>query len=558
MDEHVTGEPTGGPDPFALNGGTESAPPMGPPAGPPMTPPPPWAPEVLDSVTAPTWSVLPGVDGTDGGAPTGRRRSRALVAGITAAAVLVTAGGAYAAWSRLNGNGPQPAEVLPAGTVAFAEVDLDPSAGQKLALLNLLHKFPDSSGLKSTDADFGDWLVRRLSEAGSSNDALDFGKDIQPWLGKRFAVAAVPAPAGSGAGGSSVDGVLVVQETDEQAATAAMTKLRAHGSDHLGFAFADGYLVVTPDSAKGAARIVADGQRSSLAADSRFTSDVNSLGSDQVVTAWMDAAKAGQLLKDSLGNVAGVDSGQLDAVLGASWKGRWVLGIHAADESVEMRMRTFGAASSAPQAPPVKLAHVAPDAFAVLAVSGYGRSVSEQWKQLSSLPGYSDIADQARQAGLTLPDDLVALVGDQLTLSVGGDPTGTPSVLAAATSKDPQAGKAVLDKLLALAGPDSVLGVSTTVDGDTLYVGSSDDVVAAGKGSASAAKVTDSDLFRAAVADPDHAQAILYVNLVKLWSSLKASGTTVGSPELQNLKAVGMSATTSGGDSDVTVRVVIG
>ncbi len=550
MDEHVTGEPAGGPDPVAASGGTEMSP--------PAALPPPWAPEVLDSVTAPTWSVLPGGDGTDGGAPTGRRRSRALVAGITAAAVLVTAGGAYAAWSRLNGNGPQPAEVLPAGTVAFAEVDLDPSAGQKLALLNLLHKFPDSSGLKSTDADFGDWLVRRLSESGSSGDALDFGKDVQPWLGKRFAVAAVPAPAGSGTGGSPVDGVLVVQETDEQAATAAMTKLRAHGSDHLGFAFADGYLVVTPDSARGAARIVADGQKSSLAADSRFTSDVDSLGSDQVVTAWVDAAKAGQLLKDSLGNVAGVDSGQLDAMLGASWKGRWVLGIHAADESVEMRMRTFGAASSAPPAPPVKLAHVAPDAFAVLAVSGYGRSVSEQWKQLSSLPGYSDIADQARQAGLTLPDDLVALVGDQLTLSVGGDPTGTPSVLATATSKDPQAGKAVLDKLLALAGPDSVLGISTTVDGDTLYVGSSDDVVAAGKDSASAAKVTDSDLFRAAVADPDHAQAILYVNLVKLWSSLKASGTTVGSPELQNLKAVGLSATTSGGDSDVTVRVVIG
>jgi hypothetical protein len=513
---------------------------------------------VLDSATAPAWSVLPAGDGTGGDAPTGRRRGRALVAGIAAVAVLVTAGGAYAAWSRLNGNGPQPAEVLPAGTVAFAEVDLDPSAGQKLALLNLLHKFPDSSGLRSSDKDFGDWLVRRLSEAGSSGDAIDFGKDVEPWLGKRFAVAAVPAPKGAGTGGSGVDAVLVVQETDQKAAAAAMDKLRAHGSEHLGYAFASGYLVVTPDSDKGAARVVADAQQAPLSADSRFTSDVDSLGSDQVVTAWVDAAKAGALIKDSLGSVAGADTSQLDALLGATWKGRWVLGIHAADQSIEMRMRTYGAGSSASPAAPVKLAHVSPDAFAVLAVSGYGRAVSEQWKQLSSAPGYSQLADQAAQLGLTLPADLVALVGDQLTVSVGGDPTRTPSILAAATSKDPQAGKAVLDKLLALAGPGDGLGISTGIDGDTLYVGSSPDVVAAGKGSAAAAKVTDSDLFRAAVADPDHAQAIVYVNLVKLWSSLKASGASVGSPDLQNIKAVGLSATTSGGDSDVTVRVVVG
>src|SRR5207248_8370672 len=140
--------------------------------------------------------------------------------------------GAYAAWSRLNGNGPQPAEVLPASTVAFAEVDLDPSVGQKLALYKLLQKFPSSSGLRPSDKDFGDWLVRRLSEGSSGADGstLDFAKDVRPWLGKRFAVAAVPAPAGTGAGGSAVDGVVVVQETDEKAAGAAMDKLRKSGS----------------------------------------------------------------------------------------------------------------------------------------------------------------------------------------------------------------------------------------------------------------------------------------------------------------------------------------
>jgi len=484
-----------------------------------------------------------------------------LVAGITAAAVLVTAGGAYAAWSRLNGNGPQPAEVLPATTVAFAEVDLDPSVGQKLALYNLLKKFPQSSGLRSSDKDFGDWLVRRLSESGSSGDSLDFAKDVQPWLGKRFAIAAVPAPTGTGTGGSSVDGVVVVQEIDQKAAAAAMDKLRANGSDKLSYAFMDGYLVVTPDSAGGAARVVSGAQLAPLSsATATFGSDVDSLGSDQVVTAWVNASKAGQLIKEQLGSLPGANASQLDSVFGQSWTGRWVLGVHAADQSVEMRIRTFGSAASASPAPPVQISHVAPDAFAVFAVSGAGKALADGWSRVASTPGYSALAEQASALGLTLPDDIEALLGDQLTVSLGGDPSQQPTVLAAATSKDPAAGKAVLDKLLRLAGQggaDSV-GLSSRVDGDTLYVGSSASAVAAGGGAASAALLTDSDLFKSAVADPTHAQVVVYVNLVKLWSTLKASGTTLPSPELENLKAVGISAVTTSGGSDTTVRLVVG
>ncbi len=546
MDEHgadehgagtnIPGQPVGGPQPA------------------------PWAPEVLDSVTAPTWSVLPDGQFPGGPAPAGRRRGRAVVAGITAVAVLLTAGAAYAAWSRLNGGGPQPAEVLPATTVAFAEVDLDPSAGQKLALLDLLRKFPDSSGLLPSDKDFGDWLVRRLSETGSAGDALDFGKDVEPWLGQRFALAAVPAQNGAGVAGSPVDGVVVVQETDEKAAAAAMDKLRSRGSEHLGYAFMNGYLVVTPDSDRAAARVVAAAQTAPLATDGRFSADVASLGSDQVVTAWVDATRAGGLLAEQMGAIPGVDAGQLDAVLGSSWKGRWVLGIHAADRSVEMRMRTFGGPASAVQPEPVRIEHVVADPIAVLAVSGAGASLADRWKQLSTMPGYQQLDEQATAAGLELPDDLVKLFGDQLTLSVGGDLTQRPSFLAAARSQDPQAGKDVLDKLFSLAGPGGAAGLDMTAkaDGDTLYVGSSDSVVAGARGSGAAAKVTDSELFQEAVADPEHAQAILYVNLAMVWSALKASGASVGSPELQNLKAIGLSATTSGGDSDVTVRVVVG
>jgi hypothetical protein len=518
-------------------------------------------PEVLDS-SSPTWSVLPGYDGADAPAP-GRRRRGGVVAAVVVAALLVS-GGAYAAWSRLNGSGPQPADVLPASTVAVAEVDLDPSAGQKLALFTLLRKFPDSAGLKDSDKTFGDWLVRKLAESGSGDESLDFAKDVEPWLGKRFAVAAVPAPAGSGSGGSAVDAVLVLQETDQAAASAAMEKVRAHGST-LGYAFLDGFLVVTLDSAKGADRVVADAQKSALSGASDFTADVASLGSDEVVTAWVDAGRAGQLVKDqmgSLGGAAGLDDlSPLSGGLGgpfAAWKGRWVLGVHATSDSVEMRMRSFGGAAN-PVEPPVRLQHVVADPIAVLAVSGAGDSVARSWQTMASSPTYSQLADQAKMIGLELPGDLQKLLGDQLTASLSGDDLARePRWLVAATSKDPAAGKAVLDRLLAVAGASgaSDLPFTTTVSGDTLYVGSSRAVIGSATSTSNASALTGDELFQAAVADPDHAQALVYVDLAKVWTLAKAAGADLPA-ELEHVKAVGMTSTNDGTASDATLRIII-
>ncbi len=555
MDEHGTGESPGQPDgatqPYGApqTFGAPSAPGTGLGSGP----------EVLDSAS-PTWSVLPGYDGADAPAR-GRRGRRGVVAAVVVAALLVS-GGAYAAWSRLNGSGPQPADVLPASTVAVAEVDLDPSAGQKLALFNLLRKFPDSAGLKDSDKTFGDWLVRKLAESGSGDDTLDFAKDVEPWLGKRFAVAAVPAPAGTGSGGSGVDAVLVLQETDQAAASAAMEKVRAHGST-LGYAFLDGFLVVTPDSAKGAERVVADAQKSALSAASDFTADVASLGSDEVVTAWVDAGRAGQLVKDQMGALGGDAAGldwlsPLSGGLGgpfAAWKGRWVLGVHATSDSVEMRMRSFGGAAN-PVEPAVRLQHVVADPIAVVAVSGAGDAVARSWQTMSSSPMYSQLADQAKMIGLELPGDLQKLLGDQLTASLSGDDLARqPRWLVAATSKDPSAGKAVLDKLLAVAGA-SDLPFTTTVSGDTLYVGSSSSVIGGATSTSSASALSGDDLFQAAVADPDHAQSLIYVDLAKVWTLAKAAGADLPA-EVEHVKAVGMTSTNDGTSSDATLRIII-
>ena len=116
----------------------------------------------------------------------------------------------------------------------------------------------------------------------------------------------------------------------------------------------------------------------------------------------------------------------------------------------------------------------------------------------------------------------------------------------------------MLDKLLALAGPDaSDLPVSTRVDGDSLYVGSSASTIDGAVTTDAADALQHDELFQAAVANPQAAQALVYVDLSKIWTLAASMGGEQPPAELQHLKAVGVTVTSGGGDSDSTVRVII-
>ena len=71
--------------------------------------------------------------------PTGRRAGL-LVGGVVAA--LVLGGGAVFAVQQLSGGGAQPADVLPGDAYGYLRLDIDPSAGQKIAAVRFLDKLP--------------------------------------------------------------------------------------------------------------------------------------------------------------------------------------------------------------------------------------------------------------------------------------------------------------------------------------------------------------------------------------------------------------------------------
>ncbi len=112
-----------------------------------------------------------------------------IIAGVALAAV--AAGGAVAAYAYtvLASSGIQPERVLPANTVAFAKLDLDPAAGQKIAAYRLSTKFPSVS---KGAADMDDAKDTLLSKFFDKESELDYATDIKPWLGDRVAIAAVP------------------------------------------------------------------------------------------------------------------------------------------------------------------------------------------------------------------------------------------------------------------------------------------------------------------------------------------------------------------------------
>ena len=115
--------------------------------------------------------------------------------------------------------GEQPAAALPAGTLAYVGIDLDPSGGQKIEALRMLNKFPafkDELGL-DTDDDLRKALFDEIQGGEDACANLEYARDVESWLGNRAGVGTVDAEPTV---------VFVVQVSDADAAAAGLEKLR--------------------------------------------------------------------------------------------------------------------------------------------------------------------------------------------------------------------------------------------------------------------------------------------------------------------------------------------
>ena len=475
----------------------------------------------------------------------------------------------------LSGGGAQPEDRLPATAFAYARLDLDPSAGQKLDAIRFLRSFPQTKGAVSDGSDLRRLFFQAASPAAAPA-GLDYGRDVEPWLGSRIGVALLPATGD----GQSPTVVAALQVRDEGKARTALTRLRATGGGaRVGFVVQGGWAVLAPDEAQARAAIAA-AATAPLSSAAHWRTDLKRLGDPGIVTAWVDADRAGAALRGlggaagSLGAIGGLGAvgplAQLGSGTGASAAhGRLMYALRFAGPKVleltGFATDTQGLAGAS--ALGRGLTTLPATTVAAVGVSGLDRSAGALWSQVRALAvqGGGAAAFDAwvrrvkAQYGISLPGDLGVLLGHETTVAVDG--TGlslertTPPGIGVRAVTDPARGAALAQKLVAL-GRSSGLPFTATVqrtgDGYVLATDAAEASRLAAKGS-----LGQRADFRAALPDIGTAQAALWIDVDGLATALDPSGGGASAQALRTVDAVGVTGGVSGGSASFRVRLVI-
>jgi hypothetical protein len=502
--------------------------------------------------------IGPSSDGSGGG------RRTALIAGGAVAALLLVGGGVWAAMS-FFASGPQPAEVLPASTVGYVSVDLDPSGGQKIEAMQMIKKFPAlEKELNGLDAD-DDLLEKVFGELEKDCDGLSYEADVKPWLGYRFAVAAVDL------GDKSPTPVGVVQVKDAGAAEDGLAQLRDCGGDaSVGGWVIDGDWAVIAETDKLAQQVVDETSDGTLADDETYQKWNSELGDAGVLNMYASPA-AGELLLDSM--TEGSLFGMSPLAMGDS------LADDAPDEMTTAMKDFEGMAATlrfSDGAVEFEVVGSAGDNVVAAATSDRGDDV------LSTLPGDTAVAigagfaegwmdkalEQAAkmsgedmtaedlaaefeaQTGLAV-DDIETLFGDSAALALSSDidmdalfssSDGSDVPIGAKVQGDAAAIEDVVSRIVAaVGGPPELFG--TDADGDVVAIGPNADyrgqlLEDGGLG--------DTDAFQNVVREADQASAIVFINFdAGNWLKSLAEGDQEAAENLEPLQGFGASVWTT-------------
>ena len=397
---------------------------------------------------------------------------------------------------------PSPEDVLPVDTLGFVKIDLDPAAGQKMALMSLLAKFPglDTEG----DGDIRGQLMEPLLDLSDAD--LDYATDVEPWLGDRMAVAVVPSE-----GTGEPVPVVALAVADEERMAETLTRVQE--GTGFGFAVRDDYVLIT-DSQERADDIAA--AERTLVDDPDFAGDREALDGDHIALAWADLS--------ALESIVAAQGGgeQMPAgVFGdSSLSGRMIMGLHAEDDALELVGLDFSVSDlGVPSSAPTRLAQGLPaDTAAALSVSGVGDRAAEAWDAAQESGALAELEQPLAELGLELPEDLRTIFGTDLVVAAFGD-LEAPAFGARVTTQQPQEAARLLDGVL--SSPD--IGLAPVFDEAAGgYVVATDrptlGLLAADGG------LGDTDAFQAAVADPDTASAIGFVDLAAVVDRLVAEG----------------------------------
>jgi hypothetical protein len=451
---------------------------------------------------------------------------------------------------QLSGAGAQPADVLPGDAYGYVRLDIDPSAGQKIAAVRFLGKLPQvRDTLTGDDPRKRLWDVLTQDATDRCLSALRYDTDIAPWLGDRAGVA-----IRAGGTEDKPNVALAVQVSDEARAKEVLGKLFACDPDGADIETKDGYAIVMPPGT-GASTMAAVA-KGTLGANSTFTGDMTALGEQGVVSAWFDLTTGSKQLQD-LGAGALGTSGASSAGV----QGRIAAALRFDPSFVELAGVVRGAkAVNAAPGDTAQLVDLPDDTAAALHLSGADRAIDSAWPtlstQLESLSGVTGgdvIGEIEQQLDVTLPDDLKVLLGRSFTLSLPQQDLGvSDSVVVGGkiVSSDSARTDALIDRL------DQAMGgiVTHGVEGGTVYLATDPAYVDTLKKGGS---LGDTDTFRTALGDVSHANGVLFIDLDRIESAYLGDLEGDTKALVESLRAVGGSTTvTAPGEASFSLRVV--
>jgi hypothetical protein len=486
----------------------------------------------------------------------GRSAKRLAIIGVAAVLALILVGGAFAAYQKLDGGGTQPHDVLPDSLVAYARVDVDPSAGQKIALLKLIRKFPEAAdeiGITSAGQDVRELLVRDALEAAGCD--LTYDKDLKPWLGSRLGIGV----------DDQQHPLAAIQVTDEDKAERGIKRLFACGDEKAALAFLDGYAIVAEDQKTADAAVDAAAE-APLSDAETFTDDTGALGEQGVASGWVDTdrlAKTFPELEDAMSEASPTELAQLQQAGSAAFALR-------TDGSTLELAGISGTADALEVSGPAPLSGLPSDTVAALAIGGLGSQIADQYElfldQFSSelddssgAAGTMDTPDPDElvsffeaSTGLEIPEDLETLFGDGLTVAVGSanleklpsleDPADIASLdVALKMSSDPDRALDLARRLARLASQAGVdLSATGTDDGAVLATNQEAAEALDGSGT-----LGDTDTFRSVMPYGDDTAYGLYVDVATILDTISKADPPADVAqdieEARALKAVGLS-----------------
>ncbi len=497
--------------------------------------------------------------------PRGGSGKRTGVVALAAVAVVAAVGaGAYGVVQLMSG-GSSPATAVPADALGYVSLDLDPSASQKIEAVKIMRKFP---GLrKQLDIGSRDDLRKAVfDEMVTSGDCkgLDYAKDVEPWIGDRVALAAVPDSE------EVALPLVVLQVSDQDQARAGVRKLEQCGAaedqepDRTGLAFVGDYLLLA-ETQKEADSIAQDAEASALADDQAFTSAMDRAGDPGIISMYASKDAPGVISRAQakgqagMPGMSGAELDQLDAMFkdfqGAAGVVRFSGGAVEAEFTGKGLPSEVGAVQGEGGPDVATLPGTTAAAFSVAFRDGWLKGYLDTMnKVLGDGQSLEEMLGQAeQQTGLQLPEDLETLLGDGVSVSVDAgtdlkrltespDPTQVPAGIR--IKGDPAQITPIIDKLRKAAGPD----------GDLVKVADGDGVVAVGLDPEYVDLLTkkgalgDVAAFSDVVPEADRATGVLYVNFDAGdgWAEQLADLVSGGNAEVRQniapLDALGVSA----------------